>query len=212
MLRVETGQRYELSDNQKLYLAEVESARKSEVVFRIIEELPLPAPGARIELLPALFKFDGFEWLIEKATELGAASICPWEAARTDAGLAESAVKRSARWAKIALEASQQARRLRLPVIEPVAEFTDALKREADVRLLLDEAAGAPPIVSILPIERRNHITLLQGPEGGFTSDETRRAIDAGWVSCSLGPTILRAETAAAAALSIVQSWWAVKS
>src|SRR5882724_3165679 len=75
VLRVEPGQRYELSDNRSVYLAEVETARKEHVVFRTVEKLESPAPSVEVILCAALIKFDHFEWMIEKATELGVAEI-----------------------------------------------------------------------------------------------------------------------------------------
>ncbi len=210
VLRVEPGQRFELSDNQNLYLAEIETVQKSLVSFRVLEDLPAPSPSAAITLLAALFKFDRFEWLVEKATELGVAAIQPWEAVRTERGLAQASAKRLARWRKIALESSQQSRRARLPDIEPVVKFAGALESAATVRLLLDEDAAAPPILSVLPADRppTSRIALLLGPEGGFTDSERTEAIAAHWLPCSLGPTILRAETAAIAGLAIVRAAW----
>jgi 16S rRNA (uracil1498-N3)-methyltransferase len=210
VLRVESGQRFELSDNQNLYLAEIETVRKSLVSFRVLEDLPAPPPQAAITLLPALFKFDRFEWLVEKATELGVAVIQPWEAVRTERGLAQAASKRLARWRKIALESSQQSRRARLPGIEPVIKLAAALQTAADVHLLLDEDPAAPPILGVLPTDRAptSRIALLLGPEGGFTDSERAEAIAAQWLSCTLGPTILRAETAAVAALAILRAAW----
>src|SRR5437762_469686 len=71
VLRAEVGQLYELSDNRDLYLARIEVARKSVVSFRILEKLDSPAPAVSLSLIAALIKFDRFEWLVEKATELG---------------------------------------------------------------------------------------------------------------------------------------------
>jgi 16S rRNA (uracil1498-N3)-methyltransferase len=210
VLRVKPGQRFELSDNRNLYLAEVEVARKSLVSFRILGELPSPAPSARIILLPALFKFERFEWLIEKATELGVSAIRPWEAARSDAGLPRASEKRRARWEKIALEASQQSRRAHLPQIDGVARLSAALQTQATVRLALDENPDAPPILESLPAVREpsDSIVLLLGPEGGFTDSERALILAAGWQACSLGPTVLRAETAAIAGLAVVRVAW----
>ena len=138
VLRVEPGQVYEVSDNRNVYLAEIESARKASVVFRIVEQLPAPAPYVHVTLLSALIKFERFELLTEKATELGVAVLQPIETARTERGLAQAARKRSARWERITLEASQQSRRAHLPEIAPVVNFEAALAIMADVRLLLD--------------------------------------------------------------------------
>src|ERR1700751_5819318 len=98
VLRVEPGQVFELSDNQNLYLAEVETARKSSVAFRIIEELPPLAASVTIHVLQALIKFERFEWLVEKATELGAAVIQPVDSIRAERGLAQASPKRPGRW------------------------------------------------------------------------------------------------------------------
>src|SRR5262252_3259869 len=87
VLRVEAGQKYEISDNSRAYLAEVESARKSRVVFRIVEALDPEPGGIEVTLLTALIKFDRFELLIEKATELGVAAIVPVRTVRSEHGL-----------------------------------------------------------------------------------------------------------------------------
>src|SRR6185437_2077019 len=122
VLRVEPGQRYEISDNRNVYLAEIVTAHKESVIFQTLEQLGAPELPVRIVLCAALIKFDHFEWIVEKATELGVAEIIPVEAARSDKGLDRAAVKRVDRWRKIALEASQQSRRARLPeVSEPVS-------------------------------------------------------------------------------------------
>lgn len=210
VLRAQPGQIYELSDNHHVYLAQIETARKSVVSFRIIEELE-PAPASvQITLVAALIKFDRFEWLIEKATELGAWAIQPFEATRSERGLAQAAIKRLARWERIALEASQQSRRAVLPRIANPVRFVEALETDASVRLLLDEGENAAPILGVLPKERTpaDHVACLLGPEGGWTDEERDRAIEAGWISCGLGRSVLRAETAGIAALAIVQAAW----
>lgn len=213
VLRAEVGQVYELSDNQELYLAEIETARKSLVTFRITEKLPLPAPAVTVTLVSALFKFDRFEWLIEKATELGVAAIQPFEATRTEHGLGHASAKRHARWEKIALEASQQSRRAHLPRIEPIQRFSEALQCAATVRLWLDEDSEVPPLLQQLPDHRTaaDSVALLLGPEGGWTEEERIAARGAGWSPCSLGGTILRAETAGAAGLAVIQAAWDIR-
>lgn len=210
VLRAEPGQIYELSDNQHVYLAEIETARKSLVSFRVKEKLEPQPESVRVSLFAALIKFERLEWLIEKATELGVSLIQPIEAGRSERGLAQASVKRLPRWERIAVEASQQSRRDRLPEIASAIPLGKALETDADVRLLLDEDPAAPPILSALPQTRAalNHVALLLGPEGGWTDDERRRSTDAGWLACSLGQTVLRAETAALAALAIVQAAW----
>jgi 16S rRNA (uracil1498-N3)-methyltransferase len=91
VLRAEAGQVYEISDNSDLYLAKIEVARKSLVSFKILEKLPAPATEAKIVLICALIKFDRFEWLVEKATELGVDEIRPFEATRSERGVLQAA-------------------------------------------------------------------------------------------------------------------------
>lgn len=210
VLRADVGQVYEISDNQNLYLAEIEVARKSQVTFKVLEQLPSPAAEAEILLFAALIKFDRFEWIIEKATELGVSEIHPFEATRSERGLVQAAPKRSQRWEKIAHEASQQARRLHLPLIAPAVSFQAALKTDANVKLMLDEDSDAA-MMKTFPEARASidRIALLIGPEGGWTGEERAGAQTAGWERCSLGATVLRAETAAAAALAVVRAAWA---
>jgi 16S rRNA (uracil1498-N3)-methyltransferase len=210
VLRAERGERYELSDNRSLYLAEIESLGKDRIRFRVMEELAPPAPSVRVTLLLALIRFERFEWAVEKATELGVERIVPVAAERSEKGLERAAAKRLERWRRIARESSQQARRARLPEIAPPVTFGDALAGGFPPRYLLEEQAGARPILAALP-ERRlasDRVGLLAGPEGGWTDGERAQAHEAGWTPVSLGPAILRTETAAIAALAIVANAW----
>ena len=205
VLRAQPGQRYEISDNQRAYLAEIAAVTAREVTFAIIEKLPAPPPAPEIALYAALFKFDRFEWLIEKATELGVSRLIPVNAARTEKGLASAAAKRIDRWRKIARESSQQARRLRLPELSPVEPFATAIASRVPHRFLLDQQPGAPPILkSFPPIAAADAISILTGPEGGWTDHERAAALTVGWKALSLSANILRAETAAIAALAVL--------
>jgi len=203
VLRIDTGQRYEISDNRNVYLAEVESARKEHVIFRTLEKLAAPAPAPHLILLVALFKFDRFEWMIEKATELGVGEIVPVETIRSERGLERAALKRLDRWRKIALESSQQSRRAHLPqILEPIP-LDEAIQSTATYRIALDEDPAAAPLTApaIAPSESA---AILTGPEGGWTDEERTKIGESGWTRVSLGPLILRAETAAIAALAIL--------
>lgn len=214
VLRAEPGQQYEISDGATVYLAEVSAVEKDCVRFRLIENLDTPPPSLRLTLFAALIKFDRFEWLVEKATELGAAAIVPVNAARSEKGLAEAARKRGERWRRIAHESSQQARRVAPPEIGAPQPFESAIAAPAAHRYFLDEQPGAPPLLAALPppADRRatDSAALLTGPEGGWTGAERAAAIAAGWTPVSLGPLILRAETAALTAAGLLlHAWWA---
>jgi 16S rRNA (uracil1498-N3)-methyltransferase len=210
---VEAGQQYEISDNERVYLAEVALATKKQVRFLVMEELEGLPPPARVWLFLSLVKFDRLELVIEKATELGVERVAPVLARRSEKGLEQAAVKRLARWRKIAVEASQQSRRVRLPLIEPVMRFQDAVSTMADRRYFLEEMPGAPPILARIletpPRAGEDVVALLAGPEGGWVDSEREMAGEAGWEAVSLGPQVLRSETAAIAALAVVMSAWA---
>jgi 16S rRNA (uracil1498-N3)-methyltransferase len=211
VLRAEPGQRYELSDNRGVYLAEIEAVRKDEVSFRVVEELTPEEPPLRLTLLVALIKFDRFEWAIEKVTELGVEAVVPVRAERSEKGLDRAAAKRLERWRKIARESSQQARRARLPEIAAPVPLQAALETGAGYRLFLDEAGGRP-LLSALPAHRAqgDRVLLAVGPEGGWTEAERQLAAGHGWTRVSLGPSILRAETAALAAVAVLANAWLI--
>ncbi len=108
------------------------------------------------------------------------------------------------RWRRIVLEASQQARRAFLPVVHEPARFRDALAMEAPHRYVLDEKPGTPRLNR--SVSESEPVAILIGPEGGWTDEERNGFTVAGWTPISLGPLILRAETAAIAALAIFSS------
>ena len=212
VLRAEVGQQSELSDKQCAFLAEISEVGAQRVTFRIVEPLAPEPQSPAITIFAALIKFDRFEWLVEKATELGVARIVPVDADRAEEGLARAAAKRVDRWKKIARESSQQARRLRIPEIAVPATFEAAVSDVTAVRFFLDERPGADPLLRALPADRTlsDAIAILTGPEGGWTDRERALAAGAGWKPVSLGRQILRAETAAIAALAILGQAWQI--
>ena len=209
VLRVEAGQQFEISDNREAWLAEIVEARGPRVVFRVLEPVQSRALPVEISLLAALVKFDRFEWMVEKATELGVSRLVPMNTARSEKGLYEAAPKRSERWRKIARESSQQSRRVTVPEIAPAAPLAECLCEPAGYRYFLEEAE-APPLLHVLPASREasDRVAVMLGPEGGWTDGERQLATASGWQPVSLGPLVLRAETAAVAALAVLSAAW----
>ncbi len=212
VLRIGRGERYEISDNQRVYLAEVVEARKERVVFSVLEEVALKPPLLRLTVLVALVKFDRFEWAIEKLTELGAERLVPVVAIRSEKGLDKAAESRLPRWRKIARESSQQSRRDTLPEVLPAESLAEALKHAPQHRFLLDENPGAPPLLAALPPAaeraRSDSVALMVGPEGGWTGGERSQALERAWRPVSMGALVMRTETAAVAAAAIISGAW----
>jgi len=160
-----------------------------------------------VTLLLAVFKFDRMEWAIEKCTELNVTTIVPVIARRTEKHLALAADKRVERWRRIAREASEQARRVSPPEIGEPVKLPAALNTAADARIVLSESERELQLSEILRARPdTNSLALAIGPEGGWTAEEVQLFSSAGWIAASLGETILRAETAAIAALAVAQA------
>jgi 16S rRNA (uracil1498-N3)-methyltransferase len=211
VLRAEIGQQYEICDGARLYLSEIVEARKHSVRFRILEELPAAEPAVQISLLMSLIKFERFEWAVEKATELGVETIVPVQAERSDKGLELAARKRVERWRKIARAAGQQSRRVHLPEILPPVGLARALSREGR-RIYLEEAPGCPLLLKAVSNPRAGEtVAILVGPEGGWTDRERTQLSATGWAPASLGPQILRSETAAIAAVAVLTHAWLIE-
>jgi 16S rRNA (uracil1498-N3)-methyltransferase len=210
VLRVEAGQKFEITDNRRAWLASVETARKDLVRFNVIEELAVSPELPCVTLYLALIRFERFEWAVEKATELGVGRIVPVEANRSERGLFAGAQKRAERWKRIARESSEQSRRLRAPEIANPIRLPDISKDPADHRCWLDEQPGAPPLFDVFSFHAGDSAAVIIGPEGGWTESEREHFSDSGWTAASLGPSILRTETAVCAALAVLSQMWLV--
>ena len=202
VLRAEPGQIFDVVANGFLHRAEITSVSEREVVFALHEELEAEA-ALPVHLLLAVFKFDHLEWGIEKATELGAARITPVLARRTEKHLAQAAAKRVERWRRIVREAAQQSRRSDVPEVDDPQTLKAALQSvDAETKLLLAETEQENTIAAALGGASQS-VALAIGPEGGWTAEEMQLFTEHGWKHVTLGPRILRAETAAIAGLAI---------
>ncbi len=208
VLRARPGQLYELSDGRDVWLGRVTRVNREAIEFTLLEPVAAATPGLHVVLLLAIVKFDRFEWCLEKATELGASEIVPLAAARSERHLVAAAAKRAARWQKILLESAQQARRVAPPVLhavaEPKAAFAQAQHDRAALAVLLSERRDTPPLRTVLASQQVRTALLAIGPEGGWTDAELELARQTGFAEASLGPQILRTETAVIAALAIL--------
>jgi len=163
-----------------------------------------------IVLGQSLIKGDKMDWVIQKATELGVATIVPIHSTHSVIKPnPERLEHQRARWTRIARDAAQQSERWTLPVIADPVDLAEICGRYASAPLkgMLAERSSGPSLATIsLPQDRQHPIIVLIGPEGGWAPDEQRLAQEQGFLPLTLGPRILRAETATIAALSILQS------
>ncbi len=203
VLRAQPGMRFDVVAGEHVWHAEVSSANEDAIQFILLAELDRES-ALPLTLLLAVFKFDRLEWAIEKATELGVARIVPVLARRTEKHLAQAAPARVERWRRIAQEAAKQSRRSDLPSIDNPVAIKDATQLLPSAqRLLLAEQERQLTLHAALegPAEG---IVVAVGPEGGWTEDELLLFAAESWTPVSLGPRILRAETAAISAVAIV--------
>jgi len=209
VLRAQVGQQFDVAANGRVRRGEITSVTAERVDFLLQEIVDAAVSNLReITLLLSVFKFDRLEWALEKAVELGVSTIVPVIAHRTESHLASSAAKRVERWRRIARESSQQSRRSTEPEITAPIKLLDAVAKRSGTRVLLSEhetpeRVSLKNIIAEHPMEP---LTLAIGPEGGWTQEELELFRKSGWLFASLGPTVLRVETATIAALAIAIS------
>jgi 16S rRNA (uracil1498-N3)-methyltransferase len=229
VLRAQLGMEADVVAGGRVFHAQVAAVsldgENSEVRFRLVAELE-SEPALPVTLVLAVYKFDRMEWAIEKATELGVAAIAPVIARRTESHLAQAAAKRGERWRRIAHEAAQQARRSDVPEVHAPVALAERVRaaststrivlaeqeRTTTLRHAIDEAVnttkgGTTEGEATKGASAKGALASLEiaiGPEGGWAPDEAALFDANGWRAVSLGPRIVRAETAAIAALAVV--------
>jgi 16S rRNA (uracil1498-N3)-methyltransferase len=206
VLRARVGQDFDIATGETVRRGRITSITDTRVEFELNEEVST-VNLSEITLALAIFKFDRMEWAIEKCTELGVSRIIPVIARRTDFHLAGASAKRVERWRRIARQASEQSRRAAPPEIAVPIKISETLNFPGALRIVLAESEDQTLLRDVVKPQTANDgIVLAVGPEGGWTADELQSFQQAGWISASLGNTILRAETAAMAATAIVAS------
>jgi 16S rRNA (uracil1498-N3)-methyltransferase len=211
-LRLYPGDSLILNDGRGTrYRVEVTQITTQSIDNRIIEQQTEPAHRTSpIVLGQALIKGDKMDWVIQKATELGVATIVPIHSTHSVIKPhPERLEHQRVRWNRIARDAAQQSERWTIPIIADPVDFAEVCRRYASAALksMLVERSSGPSLATIsLPLNHQHPIIVLIGPEGGWAPDEQRLAQEQNFVPLTLGPRILRSETAAIAALSILQS------
>jgi 16S rRNA (uracil1498-N3)-methyltransferase len=207
VLRARLGQEFDIVAGAVVRRGRIVNIADDRVDFALGEEVAAGSSPPRVSLWLAIFKFDRMEWVIEKATELGVSTIIPVIARRTGTHLASASPKRADRWKRIALEASEQSRRAAPPEIAAPVHLSQAVNSAPALKIVLSESESQTQLRDAVREHKPEQgVQLAVGPEGGWTEDEIELFQKQGWLSASLGPTVLRAETAAIAAIAITFS------
>lgn len=188
------------------YLGRLESLSREAAVVRVTEELPERdgESALALTLAVAALKADRFDWVVEKATELGVARIQPFTSTFT---LARPSDDRQARWRQITLAAAKQCGRSVAPATDAPLDFAAVLALPATARILFAED-GTGASLARLALDAPSSLLAIVGGEGGFSPAELATARAAGCHVAGLGPRILRAETAAVVAAALCQARW----
>lgn len=206
-LRMTVGETLTLCDGRGMEATSViREFAGDTVVLEVVERTPSKAePTCAVTLYQGLPKADKMEWIIQKAVELGVARIVPVQMARSVAVINEKSAKKAARWQKIADEAAGQSGRGILPVVEEPVSFREAAARMAAENTIVCYECGGEPLASLAARDTTT-LSLVIGPEGGIDQREIDTLVAGGAKLATLGPRILRCETAPLAALSVLMA------
>jgi 16S rRNA (uracil1498-N3)-methyltransferase len=210
-LRLQPGETLSVTDDRgNRYRTEIAEVTGRELVGRILETASAPAPSVpSIILAQALLKGEKMDWVIQKATELGVKRIAPVQATHSVVRpRADRIEHQHARWQRIALEAAQQSECWSVPVIDRPVMISELLTRSKPIaaKIVLAERSEGTSLMTLSLPGAGDEIWLLIGPEGGWGDEELGQVLECGYTAITLGPRILRAETAAIAAISVLQS------
>lgn len=174
--------------------AQIVGISKSRASLRLADRRLDPSPRRNILLATAVPKADRFRWLVEKATELGVSRLIPLQTTRS---VVAPGVLRLEKARQTVIEACKQSGRNRLMSIEPLTRWEDLLRETFPTTVTFVADPTGRPLAAFPADARANDVLLVAGPEGGLTAIEGAQAVEAGASLVSLGPRVLRVETAA---------------
>ena len=207
VLRVRTGDEITLFDGRGgEYGARVAAIERRRVLLDVLQHRAIEREAPlRVVLVQGLSSGERMDFTIRKAVELGVAEIRPVLAAASVARpKGERAAARPAHWQKVAISACEQCGRNRVPPVHPLIAAGDYRGASSALKILLSPAAELR--FSRLCAKPAGEVAIAAGPEAGFNAEEERAFLDAGFTPASLGPRVLRTETAALAALAALHA------
>ena len=196
-------------DSGKGYTARITAAGRGEIILEILEEIAVGDEPVRITLYMALLKGDNFEFVLQKAVEIGVNRIVPVISSRTVPDISGKYQRKHDRWNRIISGAAKQCMRSGIPSIDNPLPFNDTVKGDGSPMKLVAHPGAATELRDYLSSSvKPDAVSLLIGPEGGFSESEIAYAYGNGWVPVNFGTTHLRAETAAVILPSLLIYHW----
>lgn len=215
VLRLAAGEQIVLLNGEgRAYLAEIVTLTRKAATGHLLAELPAPVePSVAVILYQCTLKADKFEWVLQKGTELGVSHFVPVISQRSIVRPAAAVLKKYDRWQAILREAAEQCGRGRIPTLAPPIDWSAVVAQAQGLRLIAWEETTTASVTikqalhgyanEPLPLKS---VSLLIGPEGGIATEEAAEAFAVGWQAISLGPRILRAETAAITSIAVTMT------
>jgi len=212
VLRLSAGDEVYVFDGEgREFRGAIAAVDRSSARLSVIEEVMPARPESplTLTLAVALLKGEKFDFVIQKATELGVTSLIPIITSRADVKIrsADDAERKITRWQRITLESTKQSGRSRLMRVEAPAKFAQLIgePQAGKLRLMFAERNGGSLPTALNEMLENPAVIALIGPEGGFSDEEIDQARDSGWKIVTLGGRIMRAETAAIAIAALLQ-------
>jgi len=205
VMRMNLGDSVEVVFDEKLFLGEIIDISKN-VLVKIIKEIENEEVLPNVFIAQALVKEQKMDFILQKATELGVSGVIPVSTTRSIVKINEKMDKKNIRWQKIVKEASEQSKRVNIPLVDRVLTIDEIAKLDYDVKILCTVNELSRSIKKVLQkVSIHDRIIIVVGPEGGFTALEEETLVNAGYVPITLGNTVLRTETVALYVLSCVR-------
>ena len=206
VMRMNLGDKIEVIYNKELYIAEIinyDELTQAKVIEKLDTYNEL---SNNVILVQSLVKEQKMDYILQKNTELGVSTFIPYQADRSIVKIKSNDSKKIERWSKIVKEASEQSKRNIIPNVTNVYDINELIKIQVDIKLLCSVNEKSVSIKKMLDsIDLNSKILVVIGPEGGFSEKEEAKLMENGFVSVSLGTSVLRTETAGVFVLSCIR-------
>lgn len=206
VMRMNLNEKVEIVSDKVLYITEIVSTEPLVKVKVLEEKEDFNELESEIILVQSLVKEQKMDYILQKATELGVSFIYPYQAERSVIKVNGKDEKKLDRWNKICKEASEQSKRNQIPSVPSILLINDLIKMDADIKILCTVNEKTISLKKVLQNSKKSDkMIIVVGPEGGFTDKEEKKLMDNGFISTSLGSSVLRTETAGLFVISSIR-------